>query len=193
VYANELMRLVADGLTANGLDVHPAESTGEVSQVVIVRGDAYCELTVDEQGRVQWDYRPHSADPKLLADMATVLLTGEEQDLAPLGKGYGRPSVNLKGAVGLELRARGLDVGLAVYTDNRYFESSSEIVATNPGDADGHEGEVYITDDGELQWVRDFSAGHETVSWHPQFASRITDPEGLAAEVVAALGMALGQ
>jgi hypothetical protein len=62
-------------------------------------------------------------------------------------------------------------------------------VATNPGDADGDDGHVYVTDDG-LLWVRDFSAEHETVSWHPPFASWITDPEGLAAEIVAVLGIA---
>jgi hypothetical protein len=193
VYANELLRLVADGLVASGLDVRPSDEPGQVGQVVIARDDAHCELTVDERGQVQWDYRPRSADPKRLADMATVLLTGQRGDLPRLGNGHDYPGVTLKGRVGLELRERGLDVRLAVYGDDRYFESCSEIVATNPGDADGDAGQVYVTDDGGLLWVRDFSAEHETVRGHPQFAPRITDPEGLAGEVVAALGMALGQ
>jgi photosystem II stability/assembly factor-like uncharacterized protein len=66
------------------------------------------------------------------------------------------------------------------------------LLSRHAGDADGDGGQVYVTDDGGLMWVRDFSAEHEAVSWHPRFASRITDPEGLAGEVVAALGMALG-
>jgi hypothetical protein len=195
--ANELMRLVADGLAASGLDIRPSEGTADqVGQVVIGRDDADCELSVGEQGRVQLGYRPRSgeaADPKLPADLATVLLTGQRGDLPRLGNGYDHPGVTLKGMVGLELRERGLDVRLAVYGDDLYFESCSEIVATNPGDADGDDGQVYVTDDGGLLWVRDFSAEHETVRRHPQFTSRITDPEGLAGEVVAALGMALGR
>jgi hypothetical protein len=186
VDVTEVMRLVAAGLAAGGVDVRAdGPGGGEVDHVVIVADGGRCELTVDERGRVQWDYRPRSADPKLIADMATTLLTGQGRDLPRLGDGYERPGVRLKGVVGSELRARGLDVELGVYTDERFFEAYSEIIATNPGD--GQDGEVCVNDGGQLLWTRDFAAGPEDAGSGPELANA----EELAAEVVAAVLPAL--
>jgi hypothetical protein len=179
-------------LTADGICVRLSGQHGDA--LVIACDNAYCELSVDERGLVQWDYRPLSgttSDPARLADLATKLLTGQN---APFPQPHPlslRGDLTLKSAIGLELRARGLDAELAVYADQRSFDASAEIVATNPGDADGTSGQVFITDDGQLQWTRDFSAGHETVTWHPEFRAEITDPEGLAADIVTAITHAL--
>jgi hypothetical protein len=50
---------------------------------------------------------------------------------------------------------------------------------------------VFVTDGGEFLRTRDFSAGHEGITWEPEFHAEITDPEGLAADIVAAVTHAL--
>jgi hypothetical protein len=121
---------------------------------------ARCTLAVGEGGVAEWDYWPWSADdadPGLTADLATVLLTGRAGPQPRLGSGYQRENVTFKGVVGLELKARGLDVGLAVYRDETAFDVFAEIVATVPGQGDGGR-QVCVADDGGLTWTRDYPA-----------------------------------
>jgi hypothetical protein len=84
-----------------------------------------------------------------------------------------------------------MDVSLNVFTDREHFNASADVTATRPGDGDG--AEICVTDDGLLMWSRDFSVGHETITWDPEYRCRIADPHGLAVEVVAAVIRALRQ
>jgi hypothetical protein len=175
----ELLRLVADGLAGAGLDVRPPADT-DGCRLDIAWPGARCTLAVGDGGSAEWEYWPWSADeadPGLTADLATVLLTGRSGPQPRLGPGYQRDNVTFKGVVGLELKARGLDVELAVYCDETVFDTFAEIIATVPGPGDSG-GQVCVTDDGCLTWTRDYPAG-------------AADPASIAASVVEAVTRAM--
>ncbi|MGD0066381.1 MAG: hypothetical protein ABSB76_23415 [Streptosporangiaceae bacterium] len=186
----ELLRLVADGLAAAGLDVRPpADADG--CRLDIALPGARCTLAVGEGGSAEWEYWPWAADeadPGLTADLATVLLTGRAGPQPRLGSGYQRENVTSKGIVGLELKARGLDVELAVYCDETAFDVLAEIVATVPGQGDGG-GQGCVADDGGLTWTRDYLA--EAALSGPGRCGEAADPAGIAGLVVEAVTRAM--
>ncbi len=160
----ELLRLVADGLTGVGLDARPPEGW-ESYRLEIAWPGARCTLAVGECGSAEWEYCPWSsqdADPGLTADLVTALLTGRTGPQPRLGGGYQRENVTFKGIVGLELKARGQDVDLAVYCDETVFDTFTEIIATAPGS--GNDAHVCVTDDGGLTWMRDYQADPAAVA-----------------------------
>ena len=187
----ELLRLVADGLAGAGLDVRPpADADG--CRLDIAWPGARCTLAVGEGGSAEWEFWPWSADdadPGLTADLATVLLTGRSGPQPRLGSGYQRENVTFKGIVGLELKARGLDVELAVYTDETAFDVFAEIIATVPGTGEGG-GQVCVADDGGLTWTRDYLAEAALVSG-PGLVGQAADPAGIAGLVVEAVTRAM--
>lgn len=122
----ELLRLIMDGLTVVGLDVRPP-GDGE-GRLDIAWPGARCTLAVGDCGSTEWEYLPWSpedADPEL----ATALLTGQAGPQPRLGSGHQRENITFKDIVGLELKARGVGVELAVYTEEDVF---AEIIATVP-------------------------------------------------------------
>jgi hypothetical protein len=186
----ELLRLVADGLTGAGLDVRPpADADG--CRLDIALPGARCTLAVGEGGSAEWEYWPWSpqdADPDLTADLATVLLTGRSGPQPRLGPGHQRENVTFKGIVGLELKARGLAVELAVYCDETVFDTFAEIIATVPGSGDvAH---VCVADDGGLTWTRDYLAEAAALSG-PGRCGQAADPAGIAGSVVEAVTRAM--
>jgi hypothetical protein len=186
----ELLRLVADGLTGAGLDVSPpADGEGRLD---IAWPGACCTLAVGEGGSAEWEYWPWSADdadPGLTADLATVLLTGRSGPQPRLGSGRQRENVTFKGIVGLELKARGLDVELAVYRDETAFDVIAEIIATVPGQGAGG-GQVCVADDGGLTWTRDYLAEAAALSG-PGLVGQAADPATIAGLVVEAVTRAI--
>jgi hypothetical protein len=185
----ELLGLVAGGLTAAGLDIRaPGDGEGRLD---IATPGARCTLAVGEGGSAEWEYWPWSADdadPDLTADLATVLLTGRSGPQPCLGSGHQRENVTFKGIVGLELKARGLDVELAVYCDETAFGTFAEIIATVPGQGDG--GQVRVADDGGLTWMRDYLAGAAALSGQPR-CGQGANPAGVAGSVVEAVTRAM--
>jgi len=186
----ELLRLVADGLAGAGLDVRPpADADG--CRLDIALPEARCALAVGEGGSAEWEYWPWSADdadPDLTADLATVLLTGRSGRQPRLGSGHQRENVTFKGIVGLELKARGLEVELAVYCDETVFDTFAEIIATVPGSGDvAH---VCVADDGGLTWTRDYLAEAAALSG-PGLCGQAADPAGIAGSVVEAVTRAM--
>ena len=180
----ELLRLVADGLADSGLQVRPPERPGSCRLVIACRG-ARCTLAVDDWGDTEWAYCPESddgADAKELADVATALLTGRADGFPCLGHGYGHEGITLKGVVGLELQARGLDVGLVVYRDEDFFDAHAEIVAASAGGQEG--AKVFVTDQGCLTWIRDYWDECGMPAFETDSSWGITDPAGVAAAMV---------
>lgn len=175
----DLLRLVTDGLTSVGLDIRsPADA--DDSRLAIDWPGARCSLAVGEGGSAEWEYWPWSpqdADPDLTADLATALLTGRSGPQPRLGSGRQFDNVTFRGIVGLELRAGGLEVELAVYCDETAFDTFAEIVATVPGPGDGG-GQVCVSDDGGLTWTRDYLA-------------EAADPARVAGSVVEAVTRAM--
>ena len=188
----ELLRLVADGLAAAGLDVRPpADADG--CRLDIALPGARCTLAVGEDGSAEWECWPWSADdadPDLTADLATALLTGRSGPQPRLGSGHQRENVTFKGIVGLELKARGLDVELAVYCDETAFDTFAEIIATVPGTGDGG-GQVCVADDGGLTWTRDYLAEAAALVSTPGPYDRAADPTHLASSLAEAVTRAV--
>jgi hypothetical protein len=187
----ELLRLVADGLAGAGLDVSPpADGEGRLD---IAWPGARCTLAVGEGGSAEWEYWPWSpadADPDLTADLATVLLTGQAGPQPRLGAGHQLENVTFKGIVGLELKARGLDVELAVYCDETAFDTFAEIIATVPGQGDDG-GQVCVTDEGGLTWTRDYWAEAAALIAAPGLCGQAADPASIAGSVVDAVTRAM--
>jgi len=90
-------------------------------------------------------------------------------------------NITFKGIVGPELKARGLDVDLVVYSDEDYFDACAEIVATAPGAGD--EAKVCVTDDGCLTWAREDWAEADAIVSGPEFSGWIANPASVAATV----------
>ena len=187
----ELLRLVADGLTDSGLDVR-APGDGE-GRLAIAWPGARCTLAVGDCGSAEWEYCPRSpadADPDLAADLATALLTGQAGPQPRLGSGHQLENVTFKGIVGLELKARGLEVELAVYCDETAFDTFAEIIATVPGSGDGG-GQVCVTDEGGLTWTRDYLAETAALVSAPELCGQAADPASVANSVVKAVTRAM--
>jgi hypothetical protein len=185
----ELLHLVADGLTDAGLVVRdPGDGEGRLD---IALPGARCTLAVGDCGGAEWEYCPWSpeeADPDLTADLATVLLTGRAGPQPRLGSGHQFENVTFKGLVGLELKARGLEVELAVYCDETAFDTFAEIIATVPGS--GEDAQVCVTDEGGLTWTRDYLAEDALVS-APGLCGQAADPARVASSVVEAVTRAM--
>ena len=131
----------------------------------------------------------HEADPELVAELARALLTGEAGDDAGRASEHDRLGVTFKGIVGLEAKARGLDVVLEVYKDEELFQAVAEIVVTNPGSAEG--ALVRVTDGGEVTWERDYWPEAAAISWEPEYAWWIADPAKAAESIVTAITQAM--
>lgn len=189
----ELMRLVAAGLTASGYNVRPPGRDGGCRMTLSCRG-ARCAVSVTDWADIEWECRPRAdgaADPWQIADLATTLLTGRAGDHARRGSGYGRDSLTFKGIVGLELKARGLDVGLEVYEDKDYFDALAEIVVTSP--VRGHDAAVRVADDGSITWTRDYWAEAAATTSESEFCAWIADPAKVTAAVVDTITAAMSQ
>jgi len=187
----ELLRLVADGLTNAGLDIRPpADGDGRLD---IALPRARCTLAVGDGGSAEWEYCPWSpadADPDLTADLATALLTGRTGPQPRLGAGHQFENVTFKGIVGLELKARGLEVELAVYCDETAFDTFAEIIATVPGTGDGG-GQVCVTDEGGLTWTRDYLAETAAMTSAREPCGQLADPASVVVPVVEAVTRAI--
>lgn len=189
----ELIRLVAEGLTANGFHVRMPERA-TAADLAIDWPTARCTLSVSDCGDVEWDCWPQSGgatDPKQVADLATVLLTGQAQDHPRRGNGYGLPGITFKGIVGLELKARGFDVSLEVLEDQSFFDAYVMIVVTSPGSA--QRAAVHVADDGSVAWMRDYWPESAPPVTEPDFWDWIADPQKVAAAVVTTITRAMSQ
>ena len=183
------MRLVAAGLSEAGfkawLPDHPDERC-----IVITWRHAQCLLTVTDWGQVEWEYRPWNTvapDPRWLASLAAVLLTGHAQAPPRRAGEQSHESLSARALAGLDLRSRGLNVALDVVTDTECLEVYAEIIVTVPGSTDA--AEVRITDDGTVTWQRDYRAGpaSDATPWDDRGSWGVADPGALAGDITATL------
>jgi hypothetical protein len=183
------MRLVADGLTQKGFPTQlPAYSDSR--RLTIAAPAARCTLSVEDSGGVCWDWQPpagQALDPRHLADLASLLLTGQSST-QPSAIDPGHLSrFTLKGAVGHELAARGLRARMEICTDHESFDVDAVMVASVPGGC----AEVRVTDDGSLSWEHDYWIEAARATGAPAFAEAILDPRELSASIVATVTQAL--
>jgi hypothetical protein len=154
----ELMSMVGAYLSALGFHVaFPDDPDGRSLTITKVPDVSPCRLLVDDNGNIEWDYPAPlggNPDPKRIADVVTVLLTGKSSPSERMAHGYRSPSLTFKGVVGSELRERGFNVELAVYKDDASFNVLAEIVVSMPGG--DTESEVSVADDGSIMWTNDY-------------------------------------
>lgn len=192
VRPDELLHLIADGLTAAGLLVRLPDRD-EDCQLAIGCARGQCTLTAGAHGLVAWKYSPlpgTTADPRLIAGLAVTLLSGQASDVPrQLDAPEGEPSLTLKGIVGRELNARGLNVALEVYEDHERFDVQSSIVVINPAAA--HPATVQVGDDGSVAWSCDYWEVPVTPGRDSEDRVLAVSPADVAGDVVATVTAAM--
>jgi hypothetical protein len=153
------MLMVADRLSARGFGVSlPTIDDGR--RLTVRGGGGRCELSVGDCGHVECEYAVPGrgeAAAKRIADVISMLLTGQAKGYPRRGAGYGQPGITLKGIAGLELKTRGFDVALEVYEDYACYDVFAAIVVTNPRTRTN--ATVRVGDDGIIIWEQDYPAG----------------------------------
>lgn len=152
--ADRATRAIADGLTAQGLDIRsPAGERSRFLKITNARG-MFCELAIGEEGSVTWECRPFSGGatrPAAIAAMVLAVLGSEPRAdycSAPPALFTG---LTLKGAAGRALREHGMQVFLHVLDcDDDRCEVYAEIEVTNPARPD--QGRAHVDDDGLVLW-----------------------------------------
>jgi hypothetical protein len=143
------------------------------------------DVTIANVARM-WDYylggSENSEAEREAAQLGLGAAPGHADDFHRLGRGYEHEGITLKGIVGLELKARGLDVDLNVCQDKDYFDAHAVILVTSPGCKEN--ANICVTDDGCLTRMRDYWGDVDMPASEPDFCGWINDPAGVAAAVV---------
>jgi hypothetical protein len=182
---SELARLTADFLAGAGVRV-TGPDPGDGGRLAIGHPDARYWLLVTDDAHAE--LQSDDDDPRHVADVAAALLSAIPSD-ARHPDAISGGGITFKGIAGMDLKAKGFDVALNVYTDDFYYDVSGDIAVTNPR-ADA--GTVYINDQGGLTWFRDLWPGHAGTEWEPQFRTWLPDPPAVAREIAATVARAIG-
>lgn len=189
----DLMRLVGDALAGRGAHVGYTGVPGGQRLAVTGLGELGAfGLSVEDTGRVQFERAAPGGrpDPRQVADMATVLLTGRPGPFEYLGSGYGNESITFKGVVGLELRARGIETELEIYADEEYLDAEAGIRAASP--RYGDDSTVFLGDHAGMLWIRDYRAEYSVTRWEPEFSAWLEGKDEIADDIVSTLTLAAG-
>jgi hypothetical protein len=156
--AVKTMNVIAEELRGLELDIfNPEWDETHFFKIENLKG-ALCEITIDANGSVAWEYRPvhgYHARPAEIATMVLELLgaASTEVPAASPGRDVG---LTPKAAVGMTLRACGMTVRLGrIGRDNSFLDVYSDVEVTNP--ACQNRGRVLVTDDGVIRWECRFS------------------------------------
>jgi hypothetical protein len=156
----QLMRMVAGELIAHGFEVRSPEYDDERRLTITNLKDMRCWLIIEDCGYVECECVPqpsHDNDPTMLIGMVKNVLASDSEKRYHVAERPRMRNLSLKGIVGHELKAAGLDVGLDVYEDLDSYEVTAEIVVTNPGKPE--RGEIRISDEGAVTWECDPGEG----------------------------------
>jgi len=181
--ADQAMCAIADGLTAQGLDIRsPAGERSRFLKITNARG-VFCELSIGDQGSVTWECRPFSGSatrPAAIAGLVLAALGSEPCADYHSASSVVFPGLTLKGAAGRALREHGMQVFLHVLDcDDARCEVYAEIEVTNPARRD--RGTVHVDDDGLVLWESHLS--------HPASGTPGIDPEEITRTIAGALGL----
>lgn len=152
------------------------------------------ELSVHDDGHVEFEYRALAKDssPMEMADMATVLLTGNAGPFECRSSGHPpvRENTTFKAIVGFELRSRGINAELETYADEHSFDVFGEVRATSSHD--GSDSTVFIGDEAGIIWIRDYWGEYVAEQREPEFSRRLAGKEEITGDVVNRLTLAAG-
>ena len=145
------VRTVAERLTERGLTVNSTtEEDGRLLKVARTN-NVRCEIIVDDSHLVMCEYvvcPRDSARPGRLTHIAARMLGADYP--SPGQYTELRRGVTLAGAVGHDMRTRGLTVTMCVIQDDDDFRVSADVVIANP--AKPERGTVTVGDDGWVYW-----------------------------------------
>ena len=145
---------IADTLTDSGFDVRSPAWEDSISLKVTNARSALCELTLNSDGRVTWDYCTYDGGRTSAEHMISIVLDllSPAWDEATTFRMSALPDVTLKGLVGRALVERGMHVTLSPQArDEQFFEAYAEIASTNP--AEPGRGIVRVADHGAICWA----------------------------------------
>lgn len=169
----ESMRVIAEGLTKHGLTVSTTGCEDSRRLKVTGTGGAACDVIVDEDYYFTCEYTPGRNRQTSPADTARVVarMLGTDytspQQYAHLHQGIPSP-----GAVGREMKARGMTVTLDVMPDEETYSAFVAIVITNP--ACPERGTVHL----EKNWVCWECNGAEITGGPAELAGTVADVLG---------------
>lgn len=143
-------RALAESLAGRGFHVHLPHDDDSEQFKVISAGGVRCGISVDDEDTGVAEYLNIDAErgPGELAAVVARILGADYAD--PAQHAHLHRGVTLAGAVGRDMKARGLSVTLQTYEDHTEFRVGADVVITNP--AKPQRGEVSISDDGWLCW-----------------------------------------
>jgi hypothetical protein len=142
---------MAERLTKRGLTV--CTKTEEDGQLLKVTGagTAACDLTIADGHYFACDYAPRASPTTSPAGVARTVARMLATDYtSPQRYAHLHQGVALAGAVGRDMKARGMTVTLSVGKDDETFTVFADIVITNP--AHPERGKVLLDDSCWLYW-----------------------------------------
>jgi hypothetical protein len=191
--AGELARLTAASLTAAGLQVTgPDAADAGGCRLVIRCHGAECALMVSDSADAELLWSPFAAehaDPHRAADLAAALLSGSASVGVRRPDAVDGGELTFKGIAGMDLRAGGYAVGLNVYPDDYFYDVTADITVTDP--RAGNTGTVHVTDDGGLNWHRDYRDEYAEPAWEPGSCAWLPDPSIVARAIAGTVALAL--
>jgi hypothetical protein len=144
---------VAERLAKHGLMVKfPEYEDSRLIKITDGMG-AHCEMTISDDYDVACELaHPRNAGPAQIAPVVGRMLSVDYSD--PGRYSVLHQEMTLVGAVGREMKARGLDVVMEVIRDDEIYRVSADLIITN-SDKPGR-GSVHV-DDGWVYWECDAS------------------------------------
>jgi hypothetical protein len=142
---------MAERLTKRGLTVRTKAYDDSQLLKVADAGTAACEVTVADDHYFACDYTPRpnpTTSPARVARTVARMLSTDYT--SPQRYAHLHHGVTLAGAVGRDLKARGMTVTLSITQDDETFTVFAGITITNP--AHPERGTVLLEDSGWLYW-----------------------------------------
>ncbi len=177
------VRAMAGMLAERGFEIHRPNRVVSFCFSVANAERARCQIDIDEQDRLGWEYVSCGGNAAGPAEISGVVLQVLCEDVPESGDTYSHlhKGVTLKGAVGREMVARGLSVTLNTYEDTECFDSISEVEIANP--ARPERGVVFVGDEGIVQWdYLDYQSETGIMAAVADLTAQVLIPAGAAAE-----------
>jgi hypothetical protein len=145
------VRAMAERLTKRGLTVRTKADEDSQLLKVTGAGTAACDLVITDGQYFACDYIPRPSPTTSPAGVARTVARMLATDYtSPQRYAHLHQGVALAGAVGRDMKARGMSVTLSIGKDDETFTVFAAIVITNPTHPE--RGTVLLDDSGWLYW-----------------------------------------
>jgi hypothetical protein len=147
-----LVREIGELLTQQGFDICESASEDSHLLTIINAPKARCAIDVDDSGWMTCVYCPRAGERTNPVEVSRAVLRMLAASMSEPPSDPVPPcqQIALKGAVGREMRARGLTADLRLFEDTVDFSVYAEVEIANPQQPG--RGTVCVTDDGNISW-----------------------------------------